>query len=193
MLAKKTVGSGIFTPLCLLPLYRLLRYDNKCLYRLLRYDNNVEDLGDFSDFYIKPGDDLSTEQKSELQRIQDEELARLLQEQEHKVRPNKTISVSGNMAKKKLKSAGRKNCVCFKTPPKHMLFLFVCFLRVSQKLLESAGYRKQTFCFVLALPPVCPVVGARPVVVQLSSAYASRIAAFPAPVSLAPVPRLCPR
>ena len=43
----------------------------------------IEDEGDFSDFFTVP-DDIPEAQRSHLQQLQDEELARLLQEQEHK-------------------------------------------------------------------------------------------------------------
>ncbi|XP_064610623.1 GRB10-interacting GYF protein 2-like isoform X2 [Liolophura sinensis] len=44
----------------------------------------IEDEGDFSDFYIPPADHMEEGEKKQLQELQDEELARLLQEQEHK-------------------------------------------------------------------------------------------------------------
>ncbi|XP_076087074.1 uncharacterized protein LOC143057621 isoform X5 [Mytilus galloprovincialis] len=43
----------------------------------------IEDEGDFTDFFAVP-DNIPEEQRSRLQQLQDEELARLLQEQEHK-------------------------------------------------------------------------------------------------------------
>ena len=45
----------------------------------------MEDIGDFSDFYIQPSKDMDNKEVQELQELQDEELARLLQDQEHKV------------------------------------------------------------------------------------------------------------
>jgi hypothetical protein len=44
----------------------------------------IEDDGDFSDFYCLP-ENVDPAQRQVLQEMQDEELARLLQEQEHKV------------------------------------------------------------------------------------------------------------
>ncbi|CAH1773203.1 unnamed protein product [Owenia fusiformis] len=52
--------------------------------RALRNDGKIEDRGDFSDFYVQPSTEMTEEEQHELQRHQDEELARLLQEQEHK-------------------------------------------------------------------------------------------------------------
>lgn len=48
-------------------------------------DGRLEDVGDFSDFFIPPSDEMDESQAKELQENQDMELARLLQEQEHKV------------------------------------------------------------------------------------------------------------
>ena len=53
--------------------------------RVLRTDGRLEDEGDFSDFYIQPTDDMDRFEQRELQELQDEELARLLQDQEKKV------------------------------------------------------------------------------------------------------------
>ncbi|ELU15729.1 hypothetical protein CAPTEDRAFT_223919 [Capitella teleta] len=50
----------------------------------LREDGKLEDQGDFSDFYIQPNTEMPVGEKKELQEIQDEELARLLQDQEFK-------------------------------------------------------------------------------------------------------------
>ncbi|XP_064642200.1 trichohyalin-like isoform X3 [Lineus longissimus] len=47
-------------------------------------DGRLEDVGDFSDFFIPPSDEMDESQAKELQENQDMELARLLQEQEHK-------------------------------------------------------------------------------------------------------------
>ena len=55
-------------------------------YRILRADGRLEDEGDFNDFYIQPTDDMDFGEQKELQELQDEELARLLQDQEKKVR-----------------------------------------------------------------------------------------------------------
>ncbi|KAI0236927.1 hypothetical protein LSAT2_012573 [Lamellibrachia satsuma] len=52
--------------------------------RVLRTDGRVEDTGDFSDFYIQPETHMRDTEKKSLQELQDEELARLLQDQEHK-------------------------------------------------------------------------------------------------------------
>ena len=38
----------------------------------VREDGKLEDLGDFSDFYIKPNTNMPKEEKKELQEIQDE-------------------------------------------------------------------------------------------------------------------------
>ena len=54
--------------------------------RVLRTDGRLEDEGDFGDFYIQPTDDMDLHEQKELQELQDEELARLLQDQEKKVR-----------------------------------------------------------------------------------------------------------
>ena len=54
-------------------------------YRILRADGRLEDEGDFNDFYIQPTDDMDFGEQKELQELQDEELARLLQDQEKKV------------------------------------------------------------------------------------------------------------
>ncbi|CAD5115579.1 DgyrCDS4541 [Dimorphilus gyrociliatus] len=52
--------------------------------KLLRQDGKVEDLGDFSDFCAPIDPLLSEEERREIQEQQDQELARLLQDQEHK-------------------------------------------------------------------------------------------------------------
>ena len=52
---------------------------------MLRTDGRLEDEGDFGDFYIQPTDDMDLHEQKELQELQDEELARLLQDQEKKV------------------------------------------------------------------------------------------------------------
>lgn len=52
--------------------------------RVLRPDGKVEDVGDFSDFYVQPETNMKATEKKSLQELQDEELARLLQDQEHK-------------------------------------------------------------------------------------------------------------
>ena len=53
--------------------------------RVLRTDGRLEDAGDFSDFYIQPSEDMDPMEMKELRELQDEELARLLQDQEKKV------------------------------------------------------------------------------------------------------------
>ncbi|XP_013397880.1 serine/arginine repetitive matrix protein 1-like isoform X2 [Lingula anatina] len=49
-----------------------------------RDDGRREDSGDFSDFYIPPAPEMDADESKQLQELQDEELARLIQEQEHK-------------------------------------------------------------------------------------------------------------
>ena len=51
---------------------------------MLRSDGRLEDEGDFNDFYIQPTADMLVDEARELQELQDEELARLLQDQERK-------------------------------------------------------------------------------------------------------------
>ena len=53
----------------------------------------MEDTGDFSDFYIPPAHGMSATDRRQLQELQDEELARLLQDQEHKTRKGVGSSV----------------------------------------------------------------------------------------------------
>jgi len=61
-----------------------MRLENDEPEKLLRADGRVEDLGDFSDFQVPPDMHMDEEQRAALQKLQDEELARLLQDQEHK-------------------------------------------------------------------------------------------------------------
>ena len=41
-------------------------------YRVLRPDGRVEDVGDFSDFYVQPESDMRATEKKSLQELQDE-------------------------------------------------------------------------------------------------------------------------
>lgn len=59
---------------------------------MLRTDGRLEDEGDFNDFYIQPTDDMDFTEQKELQELQDEELARLLQDQEKKVSSTHTLN-----------------------------------------------------------------------------------------------------
>ncbi len=47
---------------------RMVLFDD----RFLRADGKVEDLGDFSDFYIQPDMEMDPRQRHELQKMQDE-------------------------------------------------------------------------------------------------------------------------
>ena len=50
--------------------------------RVLRTDGRVEDVGDFTDFYVQPANNLRATEKKSLQELQDEVRGRLVRQDE---------------------------------------------------------------------------------------------------------------